>query len=62
MTLQDLGSLGELLAAIATIGTLRYLRLGNPGVREWWSENPFSFSPEFRAHVEGHMGNLVGST
>ena len=62
MTLQDVGSLGEPLAAIATIATLGYLRLENPGVRECWAENPFSFSPEFRAHVEAHMGNPGGST
>jgi hypothetical protein len=23
------------------------------GVREWWAENPFGFSPEFREYVEG---------
>jgi hypothetical protein len=22
------------------------------GVREWWAENPFGFSPEFREYVE----------
>jgi len=23
------------------------------GVRQWWSENPFGFSPQFRRYVEG---------
>ncbi len=23
------------------------------GVREWWLENPYGFSPEFRAYVDG---------
>ena len=27
----------------------------NPGAREWWSSNPYSFSPEFRSHVDGHL-------
>lgn len=25
--------------------------LETPGVRDWWTENPFGFCPEFRAHV-----------
>ena len=28
------------------------LLLGSPGGREWWEENPFAFSPEFRRHVD----------
>ncbi len=28
---------------------------GNPGIREWWALNPYSFSPEFRSFVEGHI-------
>jgi hypothetical protein len=23
-----------------------------PGVREWWDENPYAFSPEFRIYIE----------
>lgn len=23
-----------------------------PGVREWWSENPYAFGPEFRSYLE----------
>ena len=23
------------------------------GVREWWSENPYAFGPEFRSHIDG---------
>ena len=23
-----------------------------PGVQEWWAENPYAFSPEFRAYME----------
>jgi hypothetical protein len=26
--------------------------LGSAGARQWWRENPFVFSPEFRSHVE----------
>jgi hypothetical protein len=25
----------------------------SPGGREWWAENPFGFSTEFRAYVDG---------
>ena len=24
----------------------------SPGVKEWWAENPFGFSPQFRSYVE----------
>ncbi|NIP14174.1 MAG: hypothetical protein GWM88_05360 [Pseudomonadales bacterium] len=24
-----------------------------PGVRDWWDENPYAFSPEFRSYMEG---------
>ena len=24
-----------------------------PGVSEWWAENPYAFSPEFRSYMEG---------
>ncbi|MBM4381805.1 MAG: hypothetical protein FJ091_00415 [Deltaproteobacteria bacterium] len=24
-----------------------------PGVREWWAENPYAFSTEFRAYIDG---------
>ncbi len=27
----------------------------NPGVRTWWSSNPYAFSPEFRRFVETRM-------
>lgn len=27
--------------------------LGLPGVREWWDENPYGLSPEFRKYVDG---------
>ena len=23
-----------------------------PGIREWWDENPYAFSPEFRSYIE----------
>lgn len=26
--------------------------LASPGVREWWTETPFSFNPEFQRHLE----------
>lgn len=29
--------------------------LGSPGVRKWWAETPFSFSPEFRGYLEAHV-------
>ncbi len=32
-------------------GFVYLLRL--PGVREWWSENPYGLSPEFRAYIDG---------
>lgn len=26
--------------------------LSTPGVREWWIENPYAFSPEFRSYID----------
>jgi hypothetical protein len=27
--------------------------ISQPSVRSWWNENPYGFSPEFRAYAEG---------
>lgn len=26
-----------------------------PGVREWWAENPYAYSEDFRAYIEGFL-------
>jgi hypothetical protein len=30
--------------------------LGLPGVREWWEQNPYGLSPEFRSYMDGFRG------
>ena len=60
MTIQDLGSLGELIAAIATVATLGYLatqiRLGNRLARHGFEvrHTPFGWSLQWTMSVEGH--------
>ncbi len=27
--------------------------LAEPGISEWWTENPYAFSPAFRSYMEG---------
>ena len=33
--------------------------LAMPGAREWWSENPYAFGPEFRSYIEGLLGEVL---
>jgi hypothetical protein len=42
------GELGIVLAEEDGIKTV----FASAGAREWWAENPFGFSPEFRTYVE----------
>jgi hypothetical protein len=51
MHYQALVGAGEKGLVIAEERSLRHL-LSTPGVREWWSENPYAFGPEFRSYVE----------
>jgi len=30
--------------------------LGLPGIREWWDQNPYGLSPEFRSYMDGFRG------
>jgi len=46
------GEDGLLLAEERSLATL----LSTAGVREWWAENPYAFSPEFRSYVQGFLG------
>ena len=32
-----------------------------PGVNDWWVENPYAFSPEFRSYMEGFRSSPRGS-
>jgi hypothetical protein len=32
--------------------------LSMPGIREWWSENPYAFGPEFRSYVEAFLADV----
>jgi hypothetical protein len=43
------GDLGIVTAEEDGIKTV----FSSAGVREWWKENPFGFSPEFRNYIEG---------
>lgn len=36
--------------------------LAAPGVREWWSANPYAFGPKFRAYVEGLQAEAQNPT
>ncbi len=31
------------------------------GVYDWWKDNPYAFSPEFRSYMEGFRANMGGS-
>jgi hypothetical protein len=35
--------------------------LSQPGVNEWWVENPYAFSPKFRSYMEGFRSAPPGS-
>ncbi len=43
---------GDRGLVLAKEGSLRSI-LAMSGAREWWSENPYAFGPEFRAYVNG---------
>lgn len=45
----------------AETGTMVAL-LGDPGVREWWTSNPLSLTPEFRRFVEVEILTRVPAT
>ena len=49
-TQADLGA-GDLGIVTAEEGGIKSV-FSSDGVREWWAENPFGFSPEFRRYVE----------
>ena len=49
-TQADLGA-GDLGIVTAEEGGIKSV-FSSDGVREWWAENPFGFSPEFRKYVE----------
>ena len=50
------GTLEDQLPAIER-NSVAFL-LGSPGGRQWWEENPFTFSPEFREHVDEQVRGL----
>ncbi len=50
------GTLDDQLFAIEQNSVAFLLR--SPGGREWWEENPFAFSPEFREHVDEQVRGL----
>ena len=35
--------------------------LSQPGVNEWWVENPYAFSPKFRSYMEGFRSAPPGT-
>jgi hypothetical protein len=47
----DLGA-GDLGIVLAEENGIKFV-FSSPSVREWWAENPFGFSIEFRAYIDG---------
>jgi hypothetical protein len=45
---------GERALLIAEERSIRAL-VSSPGLRSWWAENPYAYSPEFRAYIDGFI-------
>jgi len=52
-------------AGVTDLGLLRHHEpsiealLAHAGVRAWWAENPYAYSPEFRAYIEGFIAKAA---